>query len=173
MSETQNKTVLETLNVERNSTTVAFVSAEKKRGDKAGEPYYAIDPTITFDTLVAYIGQEDAKNMLLARANVLAQKWMTEACKDEAGNDKSFDKEEFIKYAKEFSARGLTIGELKDEIVRITGEITSLATDLEFLSKPKEEMREIMLGKANRVKELQAAIENRKRKDPEDAVAAS
>ena len=37
MSDTVTKTPLDTLSITRNNTSVNFVSAEKKRGDKAGE----------------------------------------------------------------------------------------------------------------------------------------
>lgn len=164
MSDTVTKTPLDTLSITRNSTSVNFVSAEKKRGDKAGELYYAVDNSLSFKQLVDYIGEEDAKNMLFARVNILAQKWMQEASTDEAGNSKPFDVEEFKKYAQDFSARGLTTAQLQEEISRVTTEITTLATDVNFLAQGPEHMREVMTAKANRIKELQAAVAARKRK---------
>jgi len=174
MSE-ENKTVtpLDTLSIERNKTTVSFVSAEKKRGEKAGEQYYAIDPTVSLTTLLAYISEEDAKNMLLARVNILAQKWMKEASTKEDGSPQPFDVEEFKKYAQEFSARGLTSQELVDEIARVTTEITTLAMNPEFNAKPADERLAIMKAKCERVQELQAAVAKRKRKKDDENEATT
>lgn len=172
MSEDNTKTPLETLSIARNNTTVAFVSAEKKRGDKAGEQYYAIDPALSFDQLCEYIGKDDAKNMLVARVNILAQKWMNEASTKEDGTPQPFDVEEFKKYATEFSARGLTSQELLDEITRVTNELVAMSIDPEFLVLDKDERLAKAKVKADRIKELQSAVEKRKRKKEDEAVEA-
>lgn len=171
MSEQETKTPLETLSISRNNTSVSFVSAEKKRGDKAGEQYYAVDSGLTFDQLVEYIGKEDAKNMLVARVNILAQKWMNEASTNEAGEPQPFDVEEFKKYATEFSARGLTSQELVDEITRVTNELVAMSLDPEFIVLDKEERLAKAKVKADRIKELQAAIAKRKRKKEDESTA--
>jgi len=171
MSEQETKQPLETLNINRNDTVVSFVSAEKKRGDNAGELYYAIDSTLSFDTLIKYIGVEDAKNMLLARVNILAQKWMSEASTNEAGEKQDFNKDEFVKYATEFSARGLTSQELVDEITRVTNELVAMSLDPEFIVLDKEERLAKAKVKADRIKELQAAVAKRKRKKEDEAAS--
>jgi hypothetical protein len=172
MSEQETKTPLETLNIARNNTTVAFISAEKKRGDSAGELYYAIDPSTSLEDVIGYLDKDVAKNMLIARINIVAQRLMSEACTNEAGEPKPLDIDELKKSLVEFSARGLTSQELVDEITRVTNELVAMSLDPEFIALDKEERLAKAKVKAERIKELQAAVAKRKRKKEDESTAS-
>jgi uncharacterized small protein (DUF1192 family) len=163
--ENKNKVVLETLTVTRNEVGVKYVSSEKKRGASAGEVTYAPDPTLSLDTAVKHIGADDVLSMIMSRWNLQAQRWFAEASLDEAGNPKPFDVTEFIKYAEGFSARGLTIAALNEEIAKLSEAFTDYVSSVEFLSiVDVEERKAAITPKINRIKELKLAVAARKDK---------
>ena len=173
MSENQTNTaavVLPTLEVSRNDTVVKYVSATKKRGASPGEVFYAPDPVITLDIAIKHIGADDVLSMIMSRWNLQAQRWMAEASLDEAGAAKPFDAEEFKGYAAGFSARGMTIGTLNEEISKLTDSLTDYIQSLEFLTLgTKEERQAAVEPKVNRIKELKAAVAARKNKQDKPA----
>ena len=172
MSDTVTKQALPTLIVERNSTSVSLVSSEKKRGKEPGTVVYAFEaPSASSDAqkeqlekFIQFFGVEQSLFTLIAKGNIQLQKYMAEASTTEDGQDKPFDEQEFLTYVRDWSARGLTTAQLQEEIARVTTEITTLATDANFLAQGPEHMREVMTAKANRIKELQGAVAARKRK---------
>lgn len=173
MSETtQNNAavVLPTLEVSRNDTVVKYISATKKRGATPGEVFYAPDPAITLDTAIKHIGADDVLSMIMSRWNLQAQRWMAEASLDEAGVAKPFDAEEFKGYAAGFSARGMTIATLNEEISKLTDSLTDYISSIEFLTLgTKEERAAAVEPKVNRIKELKAAVAARKNKQDKPA----
>lgn len=165
-----NAIVLPTLEVSRNNTTVKYISATKKRGATPGEVFYAPDPAITLDAAIEHIGADDVLSMIMSRWNLQAQRWMAEASLDEAGVAKPFDAAEFVGYAQGFSARGMTIGTLNEEIGKLTDALTDYISSIEFLSlATKEERGAAVAPKVNRIKELKAAVAARKNKQDKPA----
>src|SRR6478736_4272456 len=170
MSETTNETetktaavVLPTLEVVRNDTPVKYVSASKKRGAAEGSVYYAPDPVLTLETVIKHIGADDVLSMIMSRWNLQAQRWMVEASLTDGKQPKPFDVTEFIGYATSFSARGLTIAALNEEISKLTDALNEFLFTEEFLAiTNKDERKAAIEPRINRIKELKLAVAQRK-----------
>ncbi len=167
---------LKQVSVTRNESSVNFNPTAYQRGDKAkaGAMFLAIDDKLTTQELIKFVGEDETKSILYARVNLLSQRW-TEAAStgsNEKGEDvpKDFDEAEFIKYASEFSARGLSKDELQAAIKAGTDELHSVLMDTTVAYADKEQ-RIIQL--ANRIKGLNADLAGRKREKAEPAEAAT
>jgi len=179
MSEETKQTVpaLPTLEVTRNEVTVKYVSATKKRGATPGELYYTPDPAIKLTDVIKHIGEDSVLSMLVSRWNLYSQRWMAEASLTEDEKPKPFDSAEFLKYAQDFSARGMTIASLNEEIAKLSEAFTEYVSSVEFLSisdadpeVAKSLRKAAIQPRIDRIKELKAAVAARKDKK-EDAAA--
>jgi len=166
-----NVPALPTLEVTRNEVTVKYVSATKKRGATPGELFYQADQTLTLPQVIKHIGEDSVLSMLMSRWNLYSQRWMAEASLTEDEKPKPFDAEEFIKYATDFSARGMTVASLNEEISKLTDSLTDFISSIEFLTLATADERKAAVSpKIARIQELKAAVAARKAKK-EDASA--
>ncbi len=172
MSE-ENKTntpALPPLEVTRNEVTIKYVSATKKRGASPGELFYTPDPALTLDKVIKHIGEDSVLSMLMSRWNLYSQRWMAEASLTETEQPKPFDADEFIKYATDFSARGMTVAALNEEIGKLTDALTDYITSIEFLTLASADDRKAAVSpKINRIQELKAAVAARKAKKEDNS----
>lgn len=154
----------------RPDAKITVVAQDFLRGAKkeAGEFFLAPEVTLeNIDQIVDYCGQEFKVALYKSRLNVLFQRYMAEASSDSEGNPKPFDKEEFVKYASELSARGLTSDQIDDEIKRLTNLIiaklptfTDKVAATEFALSTTMKINQLTLDKASR---------KRKRQEPENS----
>lgn len=159
-----------TVAVTRN-ITVSFVPTAFKRGKKAeaGEMYLAIEPSISLDDLIKYITPDDARSILLARANLMSQGWYESATTAADGETpKPFDEAEFVKYASEFSARGMSKDEIEDAIKAAWEALHALLINVNIA--PEEKQSQALLL-SEKVRNLNVAKDARKKKKEEPVVA--
>lgn len=163
---------LPAIEVSRNDVDLKFVDTEVMKGKSKGWPYLAPEKTTTetLDTLVGWMGRDVAAQKLHAFVKGLAQGWMEEAESQATGTDGKVDHakllEVFGTLAKEFSARGESIPKLKEQIEELTNCMTAL--DLDSPNFQKE-----FKGYAEEIKQLQIAIQAKRRKSDEEEAAAN
>lgn len=164
----------EKLSIVRNEVSVDFVPTAYKRGKKAeaGEMYLTVPQNITFDELVKYVGQDDARGILLARVNLLAQGWYESATTRMEGENevsKPFDTAEFTKYATEFSARGLSKDEILEAIKSGTDELLALLINTSLSAEDKQ-VKATALTK--RIQGLNSDLASRKKEKKTEEAAS-
>lgn len=153
------------ITVERNSVSLEFVQTEFSRGDNKGKSYPSL-PKITDanrSQVLDWVGKEIVDEILSSRLKQKAQGWYNEATED----DGTFKEDVFAEFAKNFSARGESIPELKEKIDELLEQFnTAMGGENPDYAAAKKIGEEI--------KSCKIAINSKKRKTKEEeAVAAT
>lgn len=147
--------------------TLVFSAKEIGRGPYAGSQYPAVEVTDTnLDQVEAWAGRKVRISLLQAKLNQRCQSWYDEATVEADGKtQKPFDRDEFVKFASEFSARGESIKDIITEIEELTAQMVGIDWSLGAAAAAQAED----LGK--QIKMLIIARENKRRKKDETAAA--
>lgn len=154
--------------VTRPGGSVKYVPTAFKRGDNAkkGLMYLAIAAGTTFAEKIAHIGEKDADAMLTRTLNLFAQNWHKSATTGVGpdGKDvrKPFDLAEFVGYATDLSARGMSKAELVEAIAAGWDELQAVLRDTAMAPADKMPLLE-KLGE--RMKMLNNDLASRGKKD--------
>lgn len=158
---------MDKLTVERpNGKSIDFVETKGKRGDWKDRSFLA--PVVNKDTIndiLAWCDTDIVVAVFAAEFSKRCQVWTEESTPDEGQpNAGIFNRDAFLDMARNFSARGETMGTLKGQIEDLTAQITELdMSDPTSIAKVKEY--------AEQIKSLRSALENKK-KPKKDEVAA-
>jgi hypothetical protein len=162
--------------VTRNDVAVEFVPTEVKKGQAKGTEFLG-PADITEQTLpqwLKWLGNEIVCGVLNSVLRQRSKGWSNEA-EEESATQKDGDKivacdwqkymDVFIQMAQDFNLRGESIPELKEQIAELTEKFASLSYET-----PEEMLQAKQL--AQQIKALQIAIQSKRRKTAEEAVAA-
>lgn len=148
--------------VERNKVNLTFPDTEFARGENKGKTYPA-PPEITpanRQTVYEWVGYDILDEIITARLRQKAQGWYNEATED----DGTFKLDVFVEFAKNFSARGESIPELKAKIDEL----------LETFSKAASAANMVVAQKvAEEIKACKIAINSKRRKTKEEQEVAN
>lgn len=113
--------------IERNNESVLFAEGEKTRGKTKGEKYLKPQlDKIELSKLMAWMGADTAKGVLVNYVNRLAQGWYDEAVNENTGE---FSEEEWKNSALGLSAKGETMGDLKERLEELLNEFLTCTDD--------------------------------------------
>jgi DNA-binding protein len=164
---------MEKVTIVRNETPFDYIPTLYKRGVKAekGEMFLAPDPMVPLSVIVAHIGEDDVKKLVLARLNQFAQGWTESASTtvDADGNEipKPFDVAEFTKYATEMSARGLSRAEIQEAFRLGTEELQQILFATDLTMEQKTQKAQAIAQRLNAL-QLELAARKRSKKDEEE-----
>lgn len=162
---------------ERNGVTVPFFSDKTSRGKNPGVVFTY--PEVSEKNLALYIsggkdgygalGLEVLTSIIATACRRAGQGWTTEACDDDGG----FNKEEYLKFFSEWSARGQSIRELQEEAAKLGTEAFDLVNSATSLA-PAEQL--LVLQKIQKIglqrKSILEAIAKKKNKNTEEEAIA-
>ena len=150
----KHKLVMSNITINRNNIDLVCGTKEKGRGTSKGETYMGfIDlDKQPFSTLVNFVSEDKAKDLLIAFLNRNAIGWTNEATNDDTGE---FNQELFIQLANGMSVRGESMADLKEKLAELVTFVSSEEAEALGTDALRAKMREI--------RDLNAAIANKKR----------
>lgn len=161
----------------RNGVTVPFFSDKTSRGKSVGVKFtYAEVNDNNIDLYIrggndgyGALGKEVLTGIVAAACRRAGQGWTTEACDDQTG----FDKDEYLKFFSEWSARGQSIRELKEEAEKLQSEVFAKLETALLLKEPEKSAALVEIQKMGlKRKSLMEAIAKKKNKSKEEEAEA-
>lgn len=150
------------IEIERNGVSIPFVKTTVKRESKLGKgfPYLLPDKKWllqgdNFDKFVVFYGMQKLVSDAIGKLKQRCQEAANEATND----DGAFNITEFVNDIKSLSARGESIPMLREKLEDLMSDMTALAT----AGLPATELETKFKALAEEVREVQEAINNKKR----------